>query len=238
MAFSKRKVSQSGVALAEGLSLVLESKEPDGWNYEEFEEAIEVVEWWRGAHAKPLSRVAANLRYYASEEGKPVVAQRLKKLPTIAGKLLREPKMELARMGDIGGVRAVLPDQKAADRVASRLRKNWTITKVHDYVREPKPDGYRALHLINRNHGKLIEVQLRTPNQDIWANTVETLSRTVAPGLKFGTGPQFIREYFLMTGELLAKRDQGLPVSIDLAQRVQELMKQVDTFLESLDEPR
>jgi hypothetical protein len=50
--------------------------------------------------------VAANLRYYAAEEGKPVVAQRLKKFPTIAGKLLREPGMKLSRMADIGGVRA------------------------------------------------------------------------------------------------------------------------------------
>ena len=32
--------------------------------------------------------------------------------------------MKLARMEDIGGVRAVLPDQDAAYRVASRLRKN------------------------------------------------------------------------------------------------------------------
>jgi hypothetical protein len=48
-------------------------------------------------HAGPLSRVAANLRSYAAKEGEPIVAQRLKKFPTIAGKLLREPRMKLSR---------------------------------------------------------------------------------------------------------------------------------------------
>jgi hypothetical protein len=79
----------------------------------ELQQAIEVVDWWRESHARPLSRVAANLRYYAAEHGEPVVAQRLKKLSTIADKLLREPNMKLSRMGDIGDVRAVLPDQDA-----------------------------------------------------------------------------------------------------------------------------
>jgi (p)ppGpp synthase/HD superfamily hydrolase len=119
-------------------------------------EAIQIVDWWRAGHARPLSRVAANLRFYAAEHGDPIVAQRLKKFPTIAGKLLREPRMKLSRMADIGGVRAVLPDQVAVYQVAARLRRNWTITKTRDYIAEPKDDGYRGLHLINRNRGRLI----------------------------------------------------------------------------------
>jgi ppGpp synthetase/RelA/SpoT-type nucleotidyltranferase len=34
----------------------------------------------------------------------------------------------------------------------------------------------------------LIEVQIRTPLQDNWANMVEIMSRSFAPGLKFGEG--------------------------------------------------
>lgn len=211
---------------------VLEGKPITERNRSEALEAIEIVEWWRREHAAPLSRVGANLRYYAAEQGKPIVAQRLKKTPTISHKLLRESGMKLSRMEDIGGVRAVLPTQDAAYRVASRLRKNWTITRFRDYVAEPKVDGYRALHLINRNRGRLIEIQLRTPLQDSWANAVEAFSRTVAPGLKSGEGPSGLRQYFVAFGELFARRDQGLKIDHALLARVEDLGKSVDTLLE------
>jgi Uncharacterized protein conserved in bacteria len=138
--------------------------------------------------------------------------------------------MKLSRMADIGGVRAVLPDQNAAYVVARRLRKNWTITRFRDYVAEPKADGYRALHLINRNQGRLIEVQLRTRLQDAWANSVEVDARRVAPGLKFGGGPQELRDFYIALGEFLAIADQGLPPDQVLYARVMELREQVDTF--------
>jgi putative GTP pyrophosphokinase len=237
--YSKSKVDRSGKVLAERLSAAARGDSPRRLEREALIESIEVIEWWRREHAKPLSRVAANLRYYAAEEGKPVVAQRLKKFPTVAGKLLREPGMKLSRMADIGGVRAVLPSQEAAYRVSTRLRRNWTITRVRDYVAEPKADGYRALHLINRNRGRLIEVQLRTPSQDQWANTVETFSRTIAPGLKFGESPEMLRDYFLAVGEFFAREDQGIEVGPELRERVQRLREEADTFVDrALDESR
>jgi ppGpp synthetase/RelA/SpoT-type nucleotidyltranferase len=119
--------------------------------------------------------------------------------------------MKLATMGDIGGVRAVVPDQDAAYRVARRLRKNWTITRFRDYVADPKTDGYRALHLINRHRGRLIEVQIRTPLQDHWANMVETLTESAAPGLKYGQGPPHLRELFVELGSLTADVESGSP---------------------------
>jgi putative GTP pyrophosphokinase len=116
VAHSKTKVNRAGTFFAERVRLAAEGRRAIGEQRADVVEALEIIEWWRGKHAKPLSRVAANLRYYAAEEGKPVVAQRLKRVPTIAGKLLREPGMKLARMGDIGGVRAVIPDQDGAHR--------------------------------------------------------------------------------------------------------------------------
>jgi ppGpp synthetase/RelA/SpoT-type nucleotidyltranferase len=232
LAYSKSKVDRSGKVLAEGLRRAIAGETVRPQERGALMEAVVVIEWWRREHARPLSRVAANLRYYAGEEGTPVVAQRLKKFPTVANKLLREPGMKLSRMADIGGVRAVLPSQHAAYRVTGRLRRNWTITRVRDYVAEPKSDGYRALHLINRNRGRLIEIQLRTPSQDQWANTVETFSRTIAPGLKFGAGPEMLRDYFLAVGELFAQQDRGVEVSAALVERVRKLRKRADTFVD------
>jgi putative GTP pyrophosphokinase len=144
MVFSKGEVNRAGEVVATQLRNANEGRFPTTRDeVEQFARSIEVVDWWRGEHARPLTLVAANLRYYAAEVGPPVVAQRLKRLPTIAGKLIREPKMKLARMGDIGGVRTVVPNQDAANSVARHLRKNWTITRFSDYVAEPKADGYR-----------------------------------------------------------------------------------------------
>lgn len=236
MAYSKSKVDRAGRSLVD---LLLGDIETIVERQAEFHESLEILGWWRGEHARPLSRVASNLRHYAVKEGKPIVAQRLKKGPTIANKLLREPKMKLSRMADIGGVRAVLPSQDAAYRVATQLRKNWTITKVRDYVAEPKPDGYRALHLINRNRGRLIEVQLRTQHQDTWANRVEIYSRIVFPGLKFGGGPQVVRDHFQLDAKIFADDDQGIAVDPALLERSRELEAEVRTLVKRvLDESR
>lgn len=238
MAFSKSEVNRAGALLARHLSRVRTVDELSDREVIESGEAIDVIEWWRGEHARPLSRVAANLRYYAAKTGPPVVAQRLKRVPTIVDKLQREPKMNLARMGDIGGVRAVLPDQEAAYRVAAHVRRNWTITRFSDYVQKPKPDGYRALHLINRHRGQLIEIQLRTPRQDRWANMMERFSRSTAPGLKFGGGPSELRQFFLTLGEFeSAREDGGLP-QLETVERMEELAAWVLNFVEQYpDEP-
>jgi GTP pyrophosphokinase len=233
LTYSKTKVNRAGETLSEVLQSIIEEQPLDETRIRDGLEAMEIVEWWRGQHARPLSRVAANLRYYAADEGKPVVAQRLKKVPTIAHKLLREPGMKLSRMGDIGGVRAVLPDQATANRVASRLRRNWTITRFRDYVSTPKGDGYRALHLVNRHRGRLIEVQLRTPNQDWWANMMERVSRAAAPGLKFGGGPPEWAAYFQIAGEVLSFADQRREISGALLSELKAVEHEVDTFIAS-----
>lgn len=235
--YSKTKVNRAGRFFAEELQAAVQGERKVGEHRPEIEEAIQIIAWWRGEHVKPLSRVATNLFRYAAEEGDPVIAQRLKRVPTIAGKLLREEGMKLSRMEDIGGVRAVLPSQEAADRVARRLRRNWTITRFRDYVKNPKPDGYRALHLINRNQGRLIEIQLRTARQDEWANAVEGATRRY-PGLKFGKGPTALRSFFKAASDLYAMLDGSMELDIARLGNFEELIAQADTFSpEAIDEP-
>jgi ppGpp synthetase/RelA/SpoT-type nucleotidyltranferase len=59
------------------------------------ESAREALEWWRSLHARPLSTVAANLRYHVAKAEAEVderveVTQRLKRQDTLIGKLGRE----------------------------------------------------------------------------------------------------------------------------------------------------
>ena len=176
--------------------------------------AFRAVTWWRSLHARPLTLVAAGLRYHVDKEhgridGHIDVTQRLKRRSTIINKLTREPTMEVAQMHDIGGVRARLPTTGHVYAVSRRLRKTWTIIRVRDYIAEPKASGYRALHVIVRREGYPIEVQLRSVLQDAWANQVEEDGRTIGVGLKFGAGETDVHEYYRAVSEAFALMDRG-----------------------------
>jgi hypothetical protein len=176
------------------------------------DKAWEALTWWRSLHARPLSAVAANLRYHVDRGGGRVgerieVTQRLKRLDTLIGKLGRE-RGNVTQMQDIGGVRAVLPSLRHVYVVRRRLLKSWVVVRERDYIADPKSSGYRALHLIVRRMGYPIEVQLRTVGQDVWANTVEETSRQVGVDLKFGAGDERSDSIFLAMAELFARFDR------------------------------
>jgi ppGpp synthetase/RelA/SpoT-type nucleotidyltranferase len=81
------------------------------------------------------------------------VSQRLKRIPTIIDKLHREPGMNLGRMADIGGCRAVLRDLDEVKRVQSRYAGDTITVRTRDYIEQPKPDGKVAqpyLHGVRR----------------------------------------------------------------------------------------
>jgi len=214
--FSKGQVNRAGVFLlgfrerarAEGMERALRATD-----HAALEEAREALEWWRSLHARPLSAVAANLRYHVTKaraevDGRVEVTQRLKRQDTLVGKLGREPG-NVTRMQDIGGVRAVVPSRPHVYRVRRRLLKSWTIIRERDYIASPKEDGYRALHLIVRRAGLPIEVQLRTRGQDMWANAVEQAGLKTGVQFKFGEGPETERAMFASTAAVIASIEEG-----------------------------
>ncbi len=191
------------------------------------DEAWEALTWWRSLHARPLSTVAANLRYHVDRGRGRVgerieVTQRLKRLDTLIGKLGRE-RGNVTQMQDIGGVRAVLPSLRHVYVVRRRLLKSWGIVRERDYIADPKSSGYRALHLIVRRMGYPIEVQLRTVGQDAWANTVEETSRQVGVDLKFGAGDERLDSIFLTMAELFARFDRDELSRDDLLEGLRRL---------------
>lgn len=191
------------------------------------EEAWEALSWWRSLHARPLSTVAANLRYHVDKagarvEGRIEVTQRLKRLPTIIGKLGRE-QGNVTQMHDIGGVRAIVPTLRHVYLVRRRLLKSWTIIRERDYIERPKDTGYRALHLIASRHGHPIEVQVRTMIQDTWANVVEESSREFGQDFKFGGGDETGRAMFAAIAEMMAGVDEGRLSSENLRSALQVL---------------
>lgn len=203
-------------------------------------DAIEVLEWWRREHAYQLTKVNANLRYYLAAHGRPRVTQRLQKMPTIIYKLQRHPTMRLSTMQDIGGLRAVLANQEHVDAVVARLRRNWRrrVIAVYDYVREPKETGYRALHVVVVENNRRIEIQLRTPWQDMWAQSSEEDGARLGLGLKFGLGPDALREYYKLMAEVIAAGAEGKLVDEGVAFRLAKLHPEMrQYFIRHRNEP-
>jgi putative GTP pyrophosphokinase len=231
---SKGEVNRAGRLAAECLAVLRSKDEAAIARLEELDSidrAFELIDWWRGLHAKPLTSLSANLRHYVKPHGHVLVTQRLKRFPTVVDKILREPKMNLTQMADIGGCRALLPNQAAANDVAKDLRRNWDVQRTRDYVAEPKASGYRAVHLIVRRKGRLIEVQLRTPLQDQWANQVEEDSRRVGQNFKGGQGQSEVHDYYRVVSELLALRESDGEPDDALRERLLSTYKVAQPYL-------
>jgi putative GTP pyrophosphokinase len=232
---SKEAVNRAGALLAELVAAYQQGNKEEQERLETDEEsldaAVELIDWWRGLHAKPLTSLSANLRYYLKRHGPIVVTQRLKRAPTMIDKLLREPTMKLTQMADIGGCRALLPDQGSVYEVAKELRRNWEVQRTRDYAAQPKTSGYRAVHLIVRRKARLIEVQLRTPIQDAWANQVEEDSRRVGRNFKGGEGQREVHAYYAVVSELLALRELGAKPDEKLNERLLNAYTEAQPFL-------
>ena len=81
---------------------------------------------------------------------------------------------------DIAGIRVICSFEDDVYKMADALLKQDDVTLItkKDYIRAPKPNGYRSLHLIIAvpiflEHEKRImqaEVQLRTISMDSWAS--------------------------------------------------------------------
>ena len=83
-------------------------------------------------------------------------------------------------LSDVAGVRVCCPFVEDVYMLADALLKQDDITLVRrkDYINEPKPSGYRSLHLIvsvpifleSEKKPMKVEIQLRTIAMDFWAS--------------------------------------------------------------------
>lgn len=184
--------------------------------------AYRTVNAYRNMHGYPLKKATISVGSFIKtvtkdESLRP--GQRFKRQDRIIDKLLRFPKMRLSQMEDIGGVRAVLNDLEQVYGVAERILQRWSDVKAVDHIENPKPSGYRGLHLIARRDLRLIEIQLRTTWQDSWAVAVETWAPPAVPfNLKDApnTCPDAVREYFIKASELVGRMEHGEIVSATL----------------------
>lgn len=204
---SKSQVTKAGKTLRRAFS---PTSGEAGESWEEYLRALDVLTAFRAAHALPLRKANMGLRSMVRTEGCRVeVSQRLKRIPTIIDKLLREPTMALGNMGDIGGCRAVLDSIDEVRRVEARLRHRRTPVQYHDYISTPRGTGYRAVHVIVEYDQRRVEVQLRTRVMHEWAFTVERFAGRLGQDIKGGRGPREVVEWFQAISEAMALEETG-----------------------------
>lgn len=193
-------------------------------------DALDIVADHRQAHAYPLALATSKLAglLECTLTGDPVVAQRLKRMPQIVRKLQRHRHMKLARMQDVAGCRAVMPDAQAVEVLRQAIVDTWDVRSAFDYRRDGKPEtGYRGLHLVvlqpDGDRQRMVEVQLRTVAQQRWAITVERAALALRCPLKDGEGPAVAVEYFRLASEAIDLHENARPVAGSIAQRLDEL---------------
>jgi putative GTP pyrophosphokinase len=214
---SKSQINKAGKILAT----------TDFVDYQQIEWAFDLTNRWRACHAYPINTFQSTLRTKLKAHGYKdyIVAQRLKRLPTIIDKLKRYPAMQLTTMQDIGGLRCILPSIKDV----RKLRTEYTqsayfapmIVTEKNYIIEPRDeDGYRSAHLVFKYENPLkpdynglkIEMQIRTRLQHSWATAVETMGTFLGQALKSRQGDERWLEFFAMTSSAFAFRERCRPV--------------------------
>lgn len=125
-----------------------------------------------------------------------------KSTASIVEKLRRE-SIRLTQMQDIAGCRIIVPDLRDQDLAVASLQKVSPQTTIVD--RREKPSyGYRAVHIIAKISGNLVEIQVRTTMQHLWAELSEKLSDVIAPEIKYGGGPDIPRKVLAGISESIA----------------------------------
>lgn len=202
--------------------------------------AVSVVDYWRLLHAEPMYRVAGAVEEAIGElaiEGKPVpieVSRRLKRIVTMINKLDRFPSGDVTGLHDIAGVRAVLPTIADVREVAAILADRLILVRPRDYIAEPRDSGYRALHLVAREAGLRVEIQLRTALQDTWANLVEQLGTSEGVELKFGLGPAELHDRLRDIATVFADLDSGIPFDSTMTKEMEANFERANALLAAI----
>lgn len=194
-------------------------------------QAYEVLACWRSLHSYPLTAINNFLKQKCIQLNlkNVIIAQRLKRTPSIIKKLQRFENMNLARMQDIGGLRVIVNNihevyQLHDSLVKNRKHKHEPLLPPDDYIKTPKPDGYRSLHQVFKFYsmakpeynGLQIELQIRTKLQHSWATAVEAIGMIEKSSLKTGEGHADFKQFFKLASLLFAQCEQaGVQAKVD-----------------------
>ena len=223
----------------------------------QYKDAKRKISEWRSYHSYPMSFLLRVIKALLKKNNvkATVLCQRVKRMPSIEGKIIARPRMNASNMQDVAGIRIVL--SKISDvytvfdllntlNKPNDLNKSKTKcfeivqNKTHDYIKSPKADGYRSIHVvfkyecksINRlvSSGKLIEVQIRTQLQHDWGTAVESLGIINKEMYKRGAGNKEILRFFALVSYLFAMREDCPVPEIEKPKTRLKILKELKTI--------
>ncbi|GBE19824.1 MAG TPA: (p)ppGpp synthetase [Candidatus Pacearchaeota archaeon] len=194
---------------------------------EDKEKALEILDNWRAIHRYPMHIFKKRLKRVSEKmDNEALSVQRLKRLPSILKKLQRryygnKPTMKLSQMQDVAGCRVVMPNVELARKLHKEeyIRGDLKHKKVNekDYITTPKEDGYRSIHLMYKYksdkkgkkdyNGLLVEVQIRSKLQHLWATAIETVDFFTRQAIKSNEGQKEWVDFFKLVSSAFAKME-------------------------------
>lgn len=214
--YDRKEVDSAGKKLAQLEFPVITN---DGIN------ALSVINNWRSSHSYPLNTFQITLRSRARKIEKDVIiAQRIKRLDSVHAKLARMPSMRMSQMQDIAGCRAVFKKMSSVQKLIKQYKSSkfdHEFKSEKDYIKNPKPDGYRCNHLVyvykGDGHtryytGLQVEIQIRTELQHAWATSVEAVGIFTKQALKSNQGDHEWLRFFALMGSAIAAIERCNPV--------------------------
>lgn len=130
----------------------------------------------------------------------------------------------MTNLSDIAGVRVICPYISDIYTVRDMLLKQPDIqlVKETDYIENPKPSGYRSLHLVieipvylsKTAHNVRVEIQIRTIAMDFWASLEHELKYKTTSKI-----PDSVRRELFRVAETIAMTDREMEeIAIELQQ--------------------
>lgn len=150
-----------------------------------------------------------------------MIKSRVKKPLSIVEKLQRRSlpvslESMVNNLDDVAGIRVICSFVDDIYAVANMLvsQDDVTIIAVKDYIKNPKPNGYRSYHLIievpvfftDRKKPMRVEVQIRTIAMDFWAS----LDHQLKYKKDIGDAADAISEELRQCAEVIADTDQKM----------------------------
>ena len=193
------------------------------------EDDLRLLDVYRESFTEAYEEVVAAIRSATGLE--PV--GRSKTNISIIAKLIRERTMRLHRMQDIAGCRVVVDEILKQDSVVGELVRAFPSAKVHDRRKRPS-HGYRAVHLIATARDKLVEIQVRTELQHLWAQQSEIMSDVSDPAIKYGGGSPENKNLLSANSELIADLEEAEQLVAVRKAGLAEAMRKVNEYLAAL----
>ena len=118
-------------------------------------------------------------------------------------------------VNDIAGIRVICSFTSDIYMIADMIsgQQDLNVIAVKDYIKNPKPSGYKSYHMIvtvpiflsNRVVDAKVEIQIRTVAMDFWASLEHKIN------YKFdGNVPEHIRRSLVQCAEMVSTLDKEM----------------------------